>query len=234
MQLIYTGSKSKIISWNWNIRELPTDATILKTVPDCKYCGAKRFEYELPAFCCSNGSIKLTSHEMPNELLNLYLGNTEESEHFRTYLRLYNNMFAFTFLGVHYDKVLAKRNQGIYTFRVQGQMYHFINDLIPTNRRPRNLQLYFYDENAEILKRMASSDILRQSIVQNQMDILKINPYCIFLKSLIHIPELSNFYIALRCGSGLDQRVYNLPTVSEVAALWLEQEMSNNSFTPHI
>nr|XP_016460129.1 PREDICTED: uncharacterized protein LOC107783644 isoform X4 [Nicotiana tabacum] len=141
--VINKGSKSKIISWNWNIRELPTDATILKTVPDCKYCGAKRFEYELPAFCCSNGSVKLTSHEMPNELLNLYLGNTEESEHFRTYLRLYNNMFAFTSLGVHYDKVLAKRNQGIYTFRVQGQMYHFINDLIPTKSATKKFTVVF-------------------------------------------------------------------------------------------
>ncbi|XP_018631435.1 uncharacterized protein [Nicotiana tomentosiformis] len=171
---------------------------------------------------------------MPNELLNLYLGSTEESEHFCTYLRLYNNMFAFTSLGVNYDKVLAKRNQGIYIFRVQGQMYHFINELVPTNWRSRNLQLYFYDENAEILNRMASSDILRQLIVEKLMNILKINPYCIFLKSLIHIPELSNFYIALRCGSGLYQRVYNLPIVSEVAALWLEQETNNNSSAPHI
>lgn len=219
---------------NWNISELPSDATILKIVPNCKYCGAKRFEYETPTFCCSNGSVKLMSHEMPNELLNLYLGDTEESEHFRTYLRLYNNMFAFTSLGVNYDKTLAKRNQRIYTFNVQGQMYHFINDLIPTNRQPRNLQLYFYDENIEILNRMASSYILRQSIVEKLMNILKINPYCIFLKSLIHIPELSNFYIALRCGSGLDQRIYNLPIVSEVAALWLEQETNDNSSAPHI
>lgn len=66
------------------------------------------------------------------------------------------------------------------------------------------------------------------------MGILKINPYCIFLKSLVNIPELPNFYIALRCGSGLDQRVYNLPSVSEVAALWLEQETNNNSSAPHI
>lgn len=70
---------------------------------------------------------------MPNELLSLYLGNTKESEHFRTYIRLYNNMFAFTSLEVKYDKVLAKKNHGIYTFKVQGQMYHFINDLIPSH-----------------------------------------------------------------------------------------------------
>nr|XP_009804967.1 PREDICTED: uncharacterized protein LOC104250114 isoform X1 [Nicotiana sylvestris] len=200
--VIKRGCRSKIIGC-WNFKQLPSNATILKTVPNCKYCGAKRFDYESAEFCCSNGSVKLTSYEMPYELLNLYLGNTEECEHFRTYIRLYNNMFAFTSLGVNYDKVIAKRNHEMYTFRVQG-LYHFINDLIPTNRQPRNLQLYFYDENIEILNRMASSDILRQSIIEKLMDILKINPYGIFLKSLIHIPELSNFYAALRCGSSLD------------------------------
>lgn len=32
-----------------------------------------------------------------------------------------------------YDKYLVKRNRGIYTFRVQGQMYHMINDLYPVD-----------------------------------------------------------------------------------------------------
>lgn len=40
-------------------------------------------------------------------------------------------MFAFTSLGVKYDKEPAKRNSGIYTFKVQGKMYHFIDDLVP-------------------------------------------------------------------------------------------------------
>ncbi|KAK4366736.1 hypothetical protein RND71_014616 [Anisodus tanguticus] len=126
---------------------------------------------------------------MPNGFLNLYLGNTKESEHFRTYLRVYNNMFAFTSLGVTYDNVLAKRNHGIYTFKVQGQIYHFINDLVPSNQQPRNLQLYFFDDSTEMLNRMASSSILRQSVVEKLMDIVKINPYCIFLKSLMRDNE---------------------------------------------
>ncbi|XP_047260237.1 uncharacterized protein LOC124893197 isoform X1 [Capsicum annuum] len=131
-------------------------------------------------------------------------------------------------------RVLAKRNDGIYTFKVQGQMYHFINDLIPSNGQLRNLQLYFYNDNTEILNRMASSSMLKRIVIEKLMNILKINPYYIFLKSLLHIPELSNFYIALRCGSGLDQRVYNLPSVSEVAGFWLDEEMHDNNFAPHI
>ncbi|KAL3352294.1 hypothetical protein AABB24_020373 [Solanum stoloniferum] len=203
-------------------------------MPSCEYCGAKRFQYESPGFCCSNGTVKLASHEMPTELLNLLLGDTAECKHFRTYIRMYNNMFAFTSLGVKYDKELAKRYHGIYTFRVQGQMYHFIDNVLPSNQQPRNLQLYIYDDDTEMLNRMASSSIADQSVVQKLMNILKINPYCIFLKSLMQVPKVPNLYIALNCDSALNQQVYNLPTVSEVAAIWLDQQPNNSSSTPHI
>lgn len=59
------------------------------------------------------------------------LGDTVECKYFRTFSTMYNNMFAFSFVGVKYDKVRVKRYHGIYTFRVQGQMYHLIEDLLP-------------------------------------------------------------------------------------------------------
>ncbi|WMV25544.1 hypothetical protein MTR67_018929 [Solanum verrucosum] len=62
----------------------------------------------------------------------------------------YNNMFVFTSLGVKYDKDLAKRYHGIYTFKVQGKMYHFIDDLYPATGKGKNLQLYFYDNENEV------------------------------------------------------------------------------------
>ncbi|KAL3380728.1 hypothetical protein AABB24_001068, partial [Solanum stoloniferum] len=70
----------------------------LKEVSNCQFCKAIRFEYEPPAFCCSNGFVQLTSHEISIELKNLYLENTELSKHFRTYIRTYNNIFVFTSL----------------------------------------------------------------------------------------------------------------------------------------
>nr|XP_016469746.1 PREDICTED: uncharacterized protein LOC107792071 isoform X6 [Nicotiana tabacum] len=39
----------------------------------------ERFQYEPPGFCCGSGSVKLVSYELPNELSNLYKGNTEEA-----------------------------------------------------------------------------------------------------------------------------------------------------------
>lgn len=55
-----------------------------------------------------------------------------------------------------------------------------------------------------------------------------------FLKSLTDIPNLSNFYIALKCDASLDQRTYNLPTASEVAVIWINNESQNTITTPHI
>nr|XP_016469743.1 PREDICTED: uncharacterized protein LOC107792071 isoform X4 [Nicotiana tabacum] len=56
-----------------------TDYARLKPIPNCKFCNAERFQYEPPGFCCGSGSVKLVSYELPNELSNLYKGNTEEA-----------------------------------------------------------------------------------------------------------------------------------------------------------
>ncbi|XP_059281408.1 uncharacterized protein LOC132035116 isoform X3 [Lycium ferocissimum] len=47
--------------------------------------------------------------------------STAESKHFQTYIRTYNNLLAFTLLGVSYDKDLAKRNRSIYNSEFKGK-----------------------------------------------------------------------------------------------------------------
>ncbi|KAM3238127.1 hypothetical protein P3L10_013157 [Capsicum annuum] len=167
------GRRSRVFRY-CSITDLANNLFKLKIMPNCKFCKAKRFQYESPGFCCANGSMKLIHYELPVESVNLYLGNSEESKHFHTYIRMYNNMFAFTSLGVNCDKNLATRNCGIYTFRVQGKMYHFIDDLVPSNRSAKNIQLYFYDTDNELVNRMAFSDNLNESVIKTLMDILKI------------------------------------------------------------
>ncbi|XP_016508082.1 uncharacterized protein LOC107825708 isoform X1 [Nicotiana tabacum] len=211
-----------------------TDYVRLKPVPNCKFCNAKRFQYEPPGFCCGSGSVKLVSYELPNELSDLYKGNTEEAKHFRTYIRTYNNMFAFTSLGVTNDKVLARRYHGIYTFRVQGQIYHFTPDLLPSDKKGKNMQLYFYDNENELVNRIACSRNINESIVKKLMHVLSINPYSIFLKFLTNVPKLSDCYIALKCEPKSDQRVYNLPTTIEVAGIWVHDNAADTVSTPHI
>ena len=99
----------------------------LKAPTICEYCFAKLFSHETRNFCCSKGEITLVTNNIPLELYNLYTLQTSESLQFRNLIRSYNNSLAFTSMDVKYDKDLYKRNKGIYTFRVQGQVYHYIN-----------------------------------------------------------------------------------------------------------
>ncbi|KAK6803020.1 hypothetical protein RDI58_000804 [Solanum bulbocastanum] len=66
------------------------------------------------------------------------------------------------------------------------------------------------------------------------MEILKTNPYSIFLKLLINISQLCDFYIALKSDAGLDQRVYKLLIALEVARICVEQDAESYTLTPHI
>ncbi|XP_062093997.1 uncharacterized protein LOC133800034 [Humulus lupulus] len=204
------------------LKVVPSKPYLLKLMPRCTHCKAKRFPHETTGFCCGNGKISLTTNDVPKQLLDLFTRNTNQSIHFRTYIRTYNNKFAFTSFGVNFDKDLCRRNKGIYTFRTQGQIYHYINDLLPSNGRPSYLQLYFYDTDNELQNQILDSDRMVPSIVAQLIDILQINPYSIFFRSLGDLEDLENQTILIRTDPGLDQRVFNAPTSSQVAAILVE------------
>ncbi|KAL0327904.1 UNVERIFIED_CONTAM: hypothetical protein Scaly_2223000 [Sesamum calycinum] len=143
--------------------------------------------------------------------------------------RTYNNAFAFTSFGVTYDKELCRNEKNIYTFRVQGLVYHFLNDLIPKEGKGTNLQLYFHDIENEVDNRLAVSDKLKQELVLMIMKLLEVNPYSFFFRSLREIPELHDYKIILRADPGLDQRIYNVPTVDQVAAIWKDSDECEES-----
>ncbi|XP_073130774.1 uncharacterized protein [Henckelia pumila] len=172
---------------------------------------------------------------MPTDLVQMYLGNDVDGKEFITYIRSYNNMFAFTSIGIHCDKSLATRNNGIYTCRVQGQVYHFMDQLIPSNNQnPKNLQLYFYDTEHEILNRMYISSKFKETVVKKLTHILSTNPYVNFFRSLSTIQNLNAYKIALEADPSIDQRVFNKPTVSQVAGIWLENDESHEYSSQHI
>ncbi|KAG5533661.1 hypothetical protein RHGRI_027744 [Rhododendron griersonianum] len=108
-------------------------------------------------------------------MVELYSGTTAESTHFLQYIRPYNNAFMFTSFGVHLDRKLAIRYKGIYTFRAQGQIYHFINSLYPPGKHPSYLQLYFYDTQKEVDHRICDQKDLEPIMIQKIINILKNN-----------------------------------------------------------
>lgn len=63
---------------------------------------------------------------------------------------------------------------------------------------------------------------LNKSMIEKLIGILSINPYSMFLRSLRSIPSLEVYTISIRKDCGLDQRTYNAPSTSQVAAIWVE------------
>ena len=70
------------------------------------------------------------------------------------------------------------------------------------------------------------SNNMNSSILEKLIAILKINPYCTFFRTLKDVATLESCKILLKCNVGFDQRVYNTPSTSEVAGIWVE----NNDF----
>ncbi|XP_027150281.1 uncharacterized protein LOC113750513 [Coffea eugenioides] len=66
------------------------------------------------------------------------------------------------------------------------------------------------------------------------MRILAGNSYAKFFKDLRHIPDLEHHRIVLNCNPALDQRIYNLPLASQVAAIWIETDDESVDKSVHI
>ena len=206
----------------------------LPYAPPCQYCGAQRFHMEPPNFCCSEGGVSLVSSSMPYDLRRLFTGEDEECEHFRKNARTYNNNVAFTSLDAKYDKELTKNKNGLYTFRVQGQVYHFLEGLQARDAKASGIQLYFFDTDEELARRVDGSPKLRETTLRLLLRILADNPYAKFFKDLRSVPNLDDHRIVLNCNVSLDQRVYNLPTASQVAAIWTGDGDESTNASAHI
>ena len=166
-------------------------------------------------------------NDTPSELYELFTSLSDEAKEFKTSVRVYNSNFAFASLGVKCDEDLCKMNKGVYTFRVQGQIHHIIKQLIPVDRPPAFLQLYFYDTDHELQHRLNFSDQVTPSMISRISDILKANPYCQFFRRLGDLSNLESRKIRIKCDAGLDQRVYNAPSASQVAAIWVGGDSSS-------
>ena len=103
----------------------------LRNVPDCHYCGAMRFQYEPPGFCCRKGKIKIHIPEVPAELKRLFISQVhDDAKYFWQHIWYLNSHFVFTSLGVTLDRRYNTLvGTDIYTFRVHGGLYHRLDHL---------------------------------------------------------------------------------------------------------
>ncbi|XP_004308422.1 PREDICTED: uncharacterized protein LOC101310942 [Fragaria vesca subsp. vesca] len=166
------------------------------------------------------GNIDLPLIESPPEMVRLFSDQTDEIKKFRQNIRAYNNVFAFTSMGVHLDERINVQGRAPYTFRAQGSIYHKIGGLVPTDgRRPRYLQAYIYDTEHELQNRLSESEVLERGIVEKIQQILnQHNPFVQTFQSLEQRQDLPNCRLIIR-EQPSDRRQYNLPTASQVAAV---------------
>nr|XP_043635343.1 uncharacterized protein LOC122606563 [Erigeron canadensis] len=208
-------------SYDFVYNGVPKNHRALKKQPPCRYCGATRFKFEFPTFCCMGGKTKLAVTNVPAELYNLFTDQSELGKMFRHHICSYNTNFSFTSMGVNLDKNMANMTAGVYTFRVHGGIYHQVDQLVPRDGTPRYLQLYFYDPDTEEDLRLRWPN-LDKNIVHIVTRALAANPYATTFRSMAQLGPLDSYRITLNASVELDQRMYNRPTTSKVAGIWVE------------
>ncbi|KAK9126007.1 hypothetical protein Scep_014853 [Stephania cephalantha] len=69
---------------------------------------------------------------------------------------------------------------------------------------------------------MHCSDRIKETILARLISMLAKNPYASFFRNLENKEDLEDHVVQLVSSVSLDQRVFNMPTTSQVAAIWIE------------
>ena len=101
----------------------------------CEKCNALKWEKETKGFCCLDGQIVLASLKEASPTLYTFLTTKDANNTpYVDKIRAYNSILAFTSLGANIDEELANAREGVYTFRIQGALYHQIGGLLPKDK----------------------------------------------------------------------------------------------------
>ncbi|KAL0311599.1 UNVERIFIED_CONTAM: hypothetical protein Sangu_2454600 [Sesamum angustifolium] len=186
----------------------------------CSHCRAKLFLREAQSFCCRGGKVMLPKIPVLVDLIRLFTDQSAEGRIFRQNIRAYNHVFSFTSLGVALDQSLAPFDQGIYTFRAHGSIYHRIGSLLPLpGTRPRYIQMFIYDTEHEIENSLQESNGLDGELVDKVKHILDAhNPFVKTLRQLAQRPDINNCKLVIKEKPAPNMQ-YTLPTASQVAAI---------------
>ncbi|UYV75648.1 hypothetical protein LAZ67_13000844 [Cordylochernes scorpioides] len=221
------------------ISPVPTDYIIGGLDIVCPYCSALHFPGEtVGSSCCHKGKVILpTLSSFPYEMMELMTSNSVEAKYFQTNIRSYNSSLAFASMGAQVD---VFSGQGPFCYRIHGQIYHLTGPLHPHgNRAPSYAQLYILDSEAANNTRIAASRPLEchPGILTLLDSVLRrVNPYTSAYRQM-HQVELAEEHRArienrqmcqvqmlIRQNHCRDLRRYNAPSVSEVAAIFVDQD----------
>ena len=203
----------------------------------CSICDAKFWESEKLStstkactkfsLCCGEGKVVLPSLDKLPELLgHLLTATNSRGKYFRDHIRAYNSSLAFCSLGANIDKELANARRGVYTFRIQGVVHHYIGSLVPNcDEAPVFAQIYIHDgtPEAEVENRqrhLGEAKLPELKALQQMLH--EINPY---VSHFIHAVDLMraqggvDIRMIIRADGCPDPRRYNAPSAPEIAVL---------------
>ncbi|GKE06305.1 hypothetical protein Tco_1398323, partial [Tanacetum coccineum] len=190
---------------------------------------AKQDAHPTFSLCCQEGKLRLSQfNDTPPSLKKLLDYTVLTTSKFREQIRVYNNMFYFTSFGANIDH-LINSGRAPYTFRINGQNYHRMGSLLPAEGVPlRYAQLYFFDTHNEIMNRMSAfmeketTEKVDENTVDGLIQMLD------RLNALAQSFRIKNEWCRSHGSQDFSLRLiserttyrqYNAPTVSEVAAL---------------
>jgi hypothetical protein len=213
----------------------------------CAACGALHFACETGGdggryqSCCEVVKVVLSAlAEMPEEMRRLFAGGGVGEDaaakarrtHFLKNVRAYNGAMAFASVVC---KTELFRGRGPQSYKVQGQMYHYLAPAHPLpDRAPCFGQLYFVDTEQAVGHQLQQGGQaggrgpLRQDVLRILQDtIRRVNPYAQRYMQAAEIEESCRVggqpvpELAIVFGQANQPRVRNLgqPVAGEVAAL---------------
>lgn len=225
---------------------------------NCGLCGALKWEFESQAKCCSNGRVRLFPVKPPPPaLLRLFVEDSDFRRQIRPYNNAFafTSLGASRYSNANIDERVAG-SCAVYSFRVQGALCHRMGALLPAENtaKPAFAQIYIVDPDASerIKKRLGIFGGLNISHLQLIEAIMEeCNPYAKeFLnagqiirrhqqqlraaRQLQNLPDNDgvearvDVELVLRNVPGDDPRTHNLPTISEVAALLIQDGSEHN------
>lgn len=128
----------------------------------CSFCFAVYWKEERKkSNCCHSGKVILSPLSKFDSLLkNMLLYD----KYFRHLIRYYNNLYSFATFSAN---VINEKQKAIYNLKIQGQVCHIVpNTILPVNNEePYCGQLYIYDTNTAIEKRLnANKNITKKHL----------------------------------------------------------------------
>ena len=189
--------------------------SLLSDARPCPHCDAHLFHEEKSRekWCCGQGDLFFPK---PTPLLETFYENTE----FLGNLREYNNLFAFTALGVTGGFQGAPGGYGPNMVKIQGKIYHRIFDLSWNNGGSANNSELYIDDGSLRKKAGSQRNLNIKIISEIEAFLNNVNPLCSVYKQLGNHPSNTAHIVFEKTSRKTNGPVLgDRPTAEEIAAI---------------